>query len=81
MLCGFFHLQRLPVVNTFWRCIDSMGLNQGQSWIAGCQSNYDGQSVINYIFLGGKNRANYMKFTLTKKGGVRICFYENSKEQ
>jgi hypothetical protein len=33
MLCGFFRLQRLPVASTFWRYVDSMGLNQGQSLI------------------------------------------------
>jgi hypothetical protein len=33
MLCGFFRLQRLPVASTFWRYVDSMGLNQGQALI------------------------------------------------
>ncbi|MDY6830648.1 MAG: transposase [Thermodesulfobacteriota bacterium] len=31
MLCGFFHLDKLPVVSTFWRYVDSMGINQGKS--------------------------------------------------
>jgi hypothetical protein len=33
MLCGFFRLQRLPVASSFWRYVDSMGLNHGQSLI------------------------------------------------
>jgi hypothetical protein len=28
MLCGFFRLTRLPVASTFWRYVDSMGINQ-----------------------------------------------------
>lgn len=31
MLCGFFSLEKLPVVSTFWRYVDSMGINQGKS--------------------------------------------------
>ena len=33
MLCGFFRLPRLPVASTFWRYVDSMSINQGQSLI------------------------------------------------
>jgi hypothetical protein len=31
MLCGFFRLNRLPAASTFWRYVDSLGLNQAQS--------------------------------------------------
>jgi len=31
MICGFFKVAKLPVVSTFWRYVDSMGLNQGKS--------------------------------------------------
>jgi hypothetical protein len=31
MLCGFFNLTRLPVASTFWRYVNSMGINQAQS--------------------------------------------------
>lgn len=31
MLCGFFRLTKLPVASTFWRYLDSMGINQAQS--------------------------------------------------
>jgi hypothetical protein len=31
MLCGFFRLTRLPVASTFWRYVDSLGINQGKS--------------------------------------------------
>ena len=31
MLCGFFRLPKLPVASTFWRYVDSMGINQAQS--------------------------------------------------
>jgi hypothetical protein len=31
MLCGFFNLTRLPVASTFWRYVDSLGINQAQS--------------------------------------------------
>jgi hypothetical protein len=33
MLCGFFRLTKLPVASTFWRYVDNMGINQGQSLI------------------------------------------------
>ena len=31
MLCGFFRLTRLPVASTFWRYVDSLGVNQANS--------------------------------------------------
>jgi len=31
MLCGFFRLTKLPVASTFWRYVDSLGLNQARS--------------------------------------------------
>lgn len=31
MLCGFFNLTRLPVASTFWRYVNSLGINQAQS--------------------------------------------------
>jgi hypothetical protein len=31
MLCGFFRLTRLPVASTFWRYVDSLGINQANS--------------------------------------------------
>jgi hypothetical protein len=31
MLCGFFRVVCLPVASTFWRYVNSMGINQGQS--------------------------------------------------
>ncbi len=31
MLCGFFRLSKLPVASTFWRYLDSLGINQAQS--------------------------------------------------
>ena len=31
MVCGFFNVEKLPVVSTFWRYVDSMGINQGRS--------------------------------------------------
>ena len=31
MLCGFFRLTKLPVASTFWRYLDSLGINQAQS--------------------------------------------------
>lgn len=31
MLCGFFKLSRLPAATTFWRYVDSLGINQAQS--------------------------------------------------
>ena len=33
MICGFFRLTRLPVATTFWRYIDSLGLNQASSFL------------------------------------------------
>ena len=33
MLCGFFRVTCLPVASTFWRYVNSMGLNQGKSLI------------------------------------------------
>jgi len=33
MLCGWFQVEQLPVASTFWRYVDSMGINQGQSLI------------------------------------------------
>ena len=31
MLCGFFRVTRLPAASTFWRYVDSLGINQGKS--------------------------------------------------
>lgn len=31
MLCGFFRVNRLPAASTFWRYVDSLGINQGKS--------------------------------------------------
>ena len=31
MLCGFFKVTRLPVASTFWRYVDSLGVNQAKS--------------------------------------------------
>lgn len=31
MLCGFFNLARLPVASTYWRYVNSLGINQAQS--------------------------------------------------
>lgn len=33
VLCGFFRLTKLPVASTFWRYLDSLGINQAQSLI------------------------------------------------
>ena len=33
ILCGFFRLTRLPVASTFWRYVDSLGINQANSLI------------------------------------------------
>ncbi len=33
MLCGFFRLTRLPVATTFWRYMDSLGINQANSFL------------------------------------------------
>jgi hypothetical protein len=31
ILCGFFRVTKLPVASTFWRYLDSLGINQAQS--------------------------------------------------
>ena len=31
MLCGFFKVSRLPAASTFWRYVDSLGINQAKS--------------------------------------------------
>jgi len=31
MLCGFFRVTRLPAATTFWRYVDSLGINQAKS--------------------------------------------------
>jgi hypothetical protein len=33
MVCGFFHLSRLPSPSTFWRYLDSLGINQARSFL------------------------------------------------
>jgi hypothetical protein len=33
MLCGFFRLTRLPAVSTFWRYVNSLGINQANSFL------------------------------------------------
>ena len=33
IICGFFRLTRLPVATTFWRYVDSLGLNQASSFL------------------------------------------------
>ena len=33
MLCGFFKVPRLPVASTFWRYVDSLGINQAKSLV------------------------------------------------
>lgn len=33
MVCGFFHLTCLPVASTFWRYMDSLGINQANSFL------------------------------------------------
>jgi hypothetical protein len=33
MVCGFFQLTRLPAASTFWRYVDSLGINQANSLI------------------------------------------------
>jgi len=33
MLCGFFHLSQLPAASTFWRYVDSLGINQAESFL------------------------------------------------
>jgi hypothetical protein len=31
MLCGFFRVEKLPVASTFWRYVNSLGINQAKS--------------------------------------------------
>ena len=33
MLCGFFRLTRLPTASTFWRYVNSLGINQAKSFL------------------------------------------------
>jgi hypothetical protein len=33
MVCGFFQLTRLPAPSTFWRYLDSLGINQARSFL------------------------------------------------
>jgi hypothetical protein len=33
MLCGFFRLTPLPAASTFWRYVDSLGINQARSFL------------------------------------------------
>jgi len=33
MVCGFFQLTLLPVASTFWRYVDSLGINQANSFL------------------------------------------------
>jgi hypothetical protein len=33
ILCGFFHLALMPVASTFWRYVDSLGVNQAGSLV------------------------------------------------
>ena len=33
IICGFFQLTRLPVASTFWRYLDSLGINQAHSFL------------------------------------------------
>ena len=33
MLCGFFQISRLPAASTFWRYVNSLGLNQANSLV------------------------------------------------
>jgi hypothetical protein len=33
LLCGFFHLNRLPAASTYWRYVDSLGINQANSLV------------------------------------------------
>jgi hypothetical protein len=33
MLCGFFRLTSLPAASTFWRYVDSLGINQANSFL------------------------------------------------
>jgi hypothetical protein len=31
MLCGIFRVDKLPASSTYWRYLDSLGINQAQS--------------------------------------------------
>jgi hypothetical protein len=33
LLCGVFHLNRLPAASTYWRYVDSLGINQANSLV------------------------------------------------
>ena len=33
LLCGYFHLTRLPAASTYWRYVDSLGINQANSLV------------------------------------------------
>ncbi|MBW1738337.1 MAG: hypothetical protein JRJ69_12495, partial [Deltaproteobacteria bacterium] len=33
IICGFFQLTQLPVASTFWRYVDSLGINQALSFL------------------------------------------------
>ena len=33
IMCGFFQLSRLPAASTFWRYVDSLGINQAHSFL------------------------------------------------
>jgi hypothetical protein len=33
LLCGYFHLRRLPAASTYWRYVDSLGINQANSLV------------------------------------------------
>ena len=33
LLCGFFQLERLPAASTYWRYVDSLGINQANSLV------------------------------------------------
>jgi len=33
MLCGFFRVEQLPVASTYWRYLDSLGINQANSLV------------------------------------------------
>jgi len=35
LLCGFFRLPCLPVATTFWRYVDSLGINQANAFVKG----------------------------------------------
>ena len=36
MLCGFFRVSRLPAASTFWRYVDSLGINSRQAGTNPC---------------------------------------------